>query len=109
MTVLDYDKVLEEVGECGYWQKRLFLLLCFPSALSSMAVFMYEFIAYTPPHRCHVPACDTTFGTYATNHTVFSIPTDHNGQSLCKMYQNHNQLCNIEVRQYIVTQIKFFC
>ena len=31
---------------------RFFFLLWVPSALSAMAVFMYEFIAYIPKHRC---------------------------------------------------------
>jgi len=97
MTVLDYDRILEDVGECGFWQKRLFFLLCFPSALSSMAVFMYEFIAYTPPHRCYVPQCDQENSeTFFKNHTNFSIPKDQNGPSLCQMYQNEDQLCTSE-------------
>jgi len=97
MTLLDYDKILEDVGECGVWQKRLFLLLCFPSAMSSMAVFMYEFIAYTPPHRCFVPECDDrTPETFFKNHTNFSIPKDENGASFCQMYEKENQECTSE-------------
>merc|ERR1719369_590135 len=53
--------------------------------MSSMAVFMYEFIAYTPPHRCFVPECDDrTPETFFKNHTNFSIPKDENGASFCQ-------------------------
>ena len=66
--------------------------------LQSMAVFMYEFIAYTPPHRCFVPECDDkTPQTFFKNHTDFSIPKDENGPSLCQMYQNEDLKCTREV------------
>ena len=51
VVTLDYDLVLDSVGEFGLYQKLLFALLCIPSAASAMAVFMYEFIAFTPKHR----------------------------------------------------------
>ena len=36
--MLDYDDVLEEVGELGRWQIWLFALLWIPSAVSAMQV-----------------------------------------------------------------------
>ena len=36
--MLDYDDVLEEVGEFGRWQIWLFALLWIPSAVSAMQV-----------------------------------------------------------------------
>ncbi len=53
MAEIDYDDVLTHVGDFGRWQKLLFGLLCLPSAAGAMAVFMYEFIAYTPRKRDH--------------------------------------------------------
>ena len=44
----DYDDILMRAGEFGWWQRRLFMLLWLPSAAAAMAVFMYEFLAYTP-------------------------------------------------------------
>lgn len=58
MSGVDYDQVLGDIGELGPWQKKLFALLWIPSATSAMAVFMYDFTAYVPPHRCFVPDCD---------------------------------------------------
>jgi len=52
MVFRDYDQVLEEIGECGVWQTSLFLLLCVPAALSSISIFIFQFAAYTPAHRC---------------------------------------------------------
>ena len=37
-NMLDYDDVLEEVGEFGHWQIWLFALLWIPSAVSAMQV-----------------------------------------------------------------------
>ena len=36
--MLDYDDVLDEVGEFGRWQIWLFALLWIPSAVSAMQV-----------------------------------------------------------------------
>jgi len=52
MVYRDYDQVLEEIGECGLWQTSLFILLCVPAALSSISIFIFEFAASTPAHRC---------------------------------------------------------
>ena len=49
--VITYEQTLETVGEHGLWQKINFLQLALPAAVSTMAVFMYEFVAFTPPHR----------------------------------------------------------
>jgi len=95
MTSVDYDKILEDVGKCGFWQKHLFFLLCLPSAMSSMAVFMYEFIAYTPSHRCLVPFCDEeNEKIFLKNHTEFSIPEEKDGFSQCQMFQRQGQFCH---------------
>ena len=41
--MLDYDDVLEEVGEFGRWQIWLFALLWIPSAVSAMQVGKRQF------------------------------------------------------------------
>ena len=83
--MIDYDDVLEQVGEFGPYQKWLFFLTCLPSAASAMAVFLYEFIAYTPNHRCKVDLCESGNLTYDAAFTSFAIPTNaDNNTSLAK-------------------------
>ena len=43
--MLDYDDVLDEVGEFGRWQIWLFALLWIPSAVSAMQVSVF-FVKY---------------------------------------------------------------
>ena len=98
--MLDYDDVLDEVGEFGRWQIWLFALLWIPSAVSAMQVsgdflvsglyymseswlmgspqlqvFMYDFIAFSPETRCIVSQCESpsdpdTFDASFSNFTV---------------------------------------
>lgn len=92
MTI-DYDVILQEIGECGPWQIRLFLLLWIPSATSAIAVFMFEFIAFTANHRCVVAGCDDEASQYdSIGQFNFSTPWDGDtGQwSQCKTYRRNN-------------------
>jgi len=81
---IDYDIILDSVGECGRQQIWFFFLLWVPSALSAMAVFMYEFIAYIPKHRCYVDGCDNS--DYLADHLNFSVPWSDGDPSLCQKY-----------------------
>lgn len=86
---LDYDDdVLSQVGEFGRWQKFLFLLMWIPSGASAMAVFIYEFIAFTPDHRCRVPACDADHtNVYDQGFLNFTTPSHGEGiWDKCEMY-----------------------
>jgi len=89
MTV-DYDNVLEDIGQLGPWQRKLFALLCIPSAMSAMAVFMYDFTAYVPQHRCFVSQCDgvSAGSLYDDSFVNFTIPWDEDLETYgrCKMY-----------------------
>lgn len=102
MTV-DYDTVLMEMGECGPWQKRLFMLLWLPSATSAMAVFMFEFIAFTASHRCLVGGCDDGVSEYGgvTNYN-FTVPWDQDtGQwSQCQAYTRENNQSSCQQQDF---------
>ena len=88
---VDYDGVLQEIGELGPWQRRLFALLWVPSATSAMAVFMYDFTAYVPAMRCLVPGCDDeTNPEYDASFSNFSLPWDGDAVSECYRYVRKN-------------------
>ena len=86
---VDYDGVLEEIGELGPWQRRLFALLWVPSATSAMAVFMYDFTAYVPAMRCLVPGCDEENPEYGS-FSNFSLPWDGDTVSECFRFVRTN-------------------
>merc|ERR1711892_1448355 len=75
---VDYDNVLEEIGQLGPWQRKLFALLWIPSAMSAMAVFMYDFTAFIPEHRCLVPLCDTANSSIGS--FLFGWMSDYGGR-----------------------------
>jgi len=86
---VDYDTVLDDIGQLGPWQRKLFILLWIPSAMSAMAVFMYDFTAYIPNHRCKVDLCDTENTIFDEPFVNFTIPWDTKLEdfSQCKMYK----------------------
>jgi len=100
---IDYDKALSEIGELGKWQKRLFVLLWIPSATSAMAVYMYDFTAYQPQHRCAVAGCDgqTEIEELYPSFLNYTTPWDEHldNYSQCKQYEhisNSNSTCDEE-------------
>jgi len=58
---LDYDKLVEEIGEFGLFQKIACLLLWFPAAAGGIHVLMYAFTGLEPKnYRCDIPGCIST-------------------------------------------------
>lgn len=49
------DDVLEQVGEFGWYQKRVFLTLCLISAALAPIYLGVVFLGFSPPHRCRSP------------------------------------------------------
>ena len=86
---VDYDGILEEIGELGPWQAKLFALLWLPSAPSAMAVFMYDFTAYVPAMRCLVPGCEGDDPEYEA-FSNFTLPWDGDSVSECYRFVRKN-------------------
>ena len=60
--ILDYDELVEEIGEFGLFQKIACLLLWFPAAAGGIHVLMYSFTGLEPgSFRCDIPVdCNST-------------------------------------------------
>jgi len=59
--ILDYDKLVEEIGEFGLFQKIACVLLWFPAAAGGIHVLMYSFTGLEPgSFRCDVQGCNST-------------------------------------------------
>jgi len=58
-----------------------------------MAVFMYDFIAFVPDHRCFVNSCDHPNSSYNEDFIDFAIPWDEAEKySQCEMYPQRSNM-----------------
>lgn len=48
---LNYDEVMEYIGQFGSFQRRIFLWLSLVSAAAGLAVVVFAFTAFTPKYR----------------------------------------------------------
>ncbi|XP_033739920.1 organic cation transporter protein-like [Pecten maximus] len=52
---MKFDDILIHIGEFGFYQKRLYLLLCMPAISVGCYMMMLVIIMATPEHRCQIP------------------------------------------------------
>ncbi|XP_037953373.1 organic cation transporter protein isoform X2 [Teleopsis dalmanni] len=55
---MDFDQILEEIGEFGRYQKTNYLLICLPVMFAAANSLSYVFTAGPPTYRCLIPKCD---------------------------------------------------
>ncbi|XP_037914472.1 organic cation transporter protein isoform X1 [Hermetia illucens] len=55
---MDFDLVLEEIGEFGQYQRINYFLICLPVLFASANSLSYVFTAGIPNYRCFIPNCD---------------------------------------------------
>ncbi|XP_037078720.1 organic cation transporter protein-like [Pollicipes pollicipes] len=89
---MDFDKILEEVGDFGRYQRWFYSLLCVGVTIATIpGVAALVFQAYVPHYRCLVPGCDNaTAPEYRAPFTNFSIPPEAGGQSQCQRFWRYN-------------------
>lgn len=56
---LDFDDILDQIGEFGRFQRRNYLLICLPVLFAAANSLSYVFTAGSPTYRCQVPVCDS--------------------------------------------------
>eukprot|EP00092_Neocalanus_flemingeri_P041716 GFUD01045437.1.p1 GENE.GFUD01045437.1~~GFUD01045437.1.p1 ORF type:complete len:591 (+),score=155.94 GFUD01045437.1:56-1828(+) len=61
---LDYDEVLDYIGQFGTFQRKIFFLLWLVSAAGGLAVVVFAFTGLEPKYRCRVSPCDTVTSEY---------------------------------------------
>ena len=54
---LDYDEVLDYIGQFGPFQRKIFLWLSLVSAAAGLAVVVFAFTGFEPKYRCRVAQC----------------------------------------------------
>ncbi|XP_063241777.1 organic cation transporter protein [Bacillus rossius redtenbacheri] len=55
---MDFDEVLDEIGEFGRFQIINYFLICLPVMFGAANSLSYVFTAGVPDYRCAVPGCD---------------------------------------------------
>lgn len=51
-TNMDFDQILEEIGEFGRYQKTNYFLICLPVMFAAANSLSYVFTAGAPSYRC---------------------------------------------------------
>lgn len=86
---MDFNFVLQEVGDFGVYQKLLCLFLVIPSAcLCALVYFAQFFIILVPEHHCKL-FDDSKVTNVMFNNSNASVSFDENAFSLnqCEMYE----------------------
>lgn len=72
-VALDYDEVLEYIGQFGKYQRKIFFWLWLVSAAGGLAVVVFGFTAYVPKYRVRTE-CDGPDSTYYMDTTSWTLP-----------------------------------
>ena len=48
---MKFDDILVRIGEFGFYQRRLYLILCIPAISTGCYMMMLVYTMYTPDHR----------------------------------------------------------
>ncbi|XP_067845367.1 solute carrier family 22 member 2-like isoform X3 [Heptranchias perlo] len=87
-----FDDILEEAGEFGIYQKRIFFLICLTTAMFSYLYVGIIFLAITPNHWCRSPGVDelrNKCGWSLEEEWNYTLPPDSADSSLysrCERY-----------------------
>jgi len=77
---MNYDLILEELGEFGYWQIGIALLLWLPSAIDGIQILMFSVVGISPKRfRCKLKECSNDDGTYFPVDDSLLYPTTDSG------------------------------
>ncbi len=57
---MDFDLVLEHMGQFGLWQRLVFVMAGLAAAGEAIVTLMFSFVGYVPDYRCLVPQCEST-------------------------------------------------
>ena len=70
---LNYDKILDHIGQLGWFQIKINLLLWMVSTLVGINVVVFAFTGYIPKYRCRIPYCETALNaTYLNSNATLS-------------------------------------
>jgi len=91
---LNYDEVMDYIGQFGRFQRRIFLWLSLVSGAAGLAVVVFAFTAFTPSYRCRVPDCDQAETSDYSAFTQFLAVENVELADRCKMPVFENGQCS---------------
>ncbi|XP_059619885.1 solute carrier family 22 member 3 isoform X2 [Phlebotomus argentipes] len=103
---MDFDRVLDEIGEFGKFQLTNYLLICLPVFFGAANSLSYVFTAGVPNYRCFVPNCDDPIDPiYDESWIDYAVPgsTDSRGiftPEQCQLFVQDNSTLS---RQHSLT------
>ncbi|XP_070567472.1 organic cation transporter protein-like [Ptychodera flava] len=71
--MVKFDDILEYLGGFGPFQKRIFCLLCFLSAVLALHIFSPVFILAETDHWCYVPQLEQYYNANCTNENTYDF------------------------------------
>ena len=99
---VDFDSVLDQIGNFGKFQKILYYSVCFPIIFTTCLGLSVVFSAAIPKQRCFVPTCDTPIPQYqdafSRGFANFTIPYYNGEYSKCQEFEflNKTEKCTRE-------------
>ncbi|KAK3766832.1 hypothetical protein RRG08_051976 [Elysia crispata] len=85
-----YDDILEEVGQIGPYQRRVFILLCVPLAIVAATIMSTVFILTEPVFRCAVPDLDSDTYTIKDEYHRALVDAAMGSGRDCNVYSEFN-------------------
>ncbi|XP_055692440.1 organic cation transporter protein isoform X1 [Lutzomyia longipalpis] len=93
---MDFDRVLDEIGEFGKFQLTNYLLICLPVFFGAANSLSYVFTAGVPNYRCFVPNCDDPINpNYDESWIHYAVPGETDSRGIftpeqCKLFVQDN-------------------
>ncbi|XP_065164782.1 organic cation transporter protein isoform X2 [Atheta coriaria] len=98
---MNFDDILDELGELGRFQIVTYLLICLPVLFSGANSLSYVFTAGIPEYRCSIPGCDNENTTFNAKWMSYAIPLDKMDQpEHCLMYKRTGSGCEVDDFDY---------
>ncbi|KAJ8314567.1 hypothetical protein KUTeg_006717, partial [Tegillarca granosa] len=117
---MKFDDILIHLGEFGYYQIRLYLLLCIPAITTGCYMMGLVFYMAPPEHRCKLPMYpNDTYNIQSSYHgdlintTIPLSSSDLHTYDQCHLYSNHDNTSGrerslIECDQWVYDRTTFY-
>ena len=106
---LDYDEILDYIGQFGPFQRRIFLWLSLVTTAAGIAVVVFAFTGFEPKYRCRVAECEDPASKYfATDQEGnLNLPSFYTNESIelkdrCKIPRRRFSICIVRERSILI-------
>lgn len=109
---MKFDDILHELGEFGFYQKRLYLLLCIPAISVGCYMMGNIILLYTPDHRCKIPGLENdTWEIQGDWHqdlvNTYIPPSLDYDYNRCNVYKNGLNTSQVKCTEWVYSKEVF--